>query len=248
MTAFSTEILPQHIAIIMDGNGRWAKKRFLPRVAGHKAGVDAVHNAVKLCVEKKIKVLTLFAFSSENWRRPAQEVDYLMSLFHTMLEREINKLHKQNIQLRIIGDKSRFDEKLQVQISHAENLTQHNTGLKLVIAANYGGQWDICEATRQIAASVKSGELSVDEISPELIQAKLTTLDLPLPDLLIRTSGEQRISNFLLWQLAYSELYFTEILWPDFNAEEFNKAIAYYTHRERRFGATSEQLRVDTHA
>lgn len=249
MSAILTKTpLLQHIAVIMDGNGRWAKKRFLPRIAGHKAGVDAVHNIVKCCVEKKIKVLTLFAFSSENWRRPAQEVDYLMSLFHTMLEREINKLHKQNIRLRIVGDRLRFDEKLQKQIVHAEQLTQHNTGLTLVIAANYGGQWDISEAMRSIAASVQKGELSLDDISPALIESRLITADLPQPDLLIRTSGEQRISNFLLWQIAYSELYFTQVLWPDFDSVELDKAISFYMNRERRFGAISEQLKVETHA
>ncbi len=243
-----TEKIPRHIAIIMDGNGRWAKKRLLPRIAGHKAGVDAVHNVVKYCVEKKIQVLTLFAFSSENWRRPVQEVDYLMSLFHTMLEREINKLHKQNIQLRILGDKLRFDEKLRQQITHAEQLTRQNTGLKLIIAANYGGQWDICEAVRAIAVNVKNNLLAPDDISPAMIESHLSTADLPLPDLLIRTSGEQRVSNFLLWQLAYAEFYFTEVLWPDFTAEECDKAVAFYMNRERRFGATSEQLKDESHA
>ncbi len=244
----ANEALPKHIAIIMDGNGRWAKKRFLPRIAGHKAGVDVVREVIKYSVEKNIEVLSLFAFSSENWRRPAQEVDYLMSLFHTMLEREITKLHKQNIKLRIIGDKLRFDAKLQQQIENAEQLTQHNTGLKLIVAANYGGEWDICEATRRIVAEVQQSEIAVADITVELIQSKLATAEFPNPDLLIRTSGEQRISNFMLWQLAYSELYFTDVLWPDFNLAEFNKALAFFANRERRFGITSEQLKVESDA
>ena len=232
----------------MDGNGRWAKKRFLPRIAGHKAGVDAVRQTVKCCVEHKIEVLTLFAFSSENWSRPAQEVDYLMSLFITALERESKKLHEQNIQLRVIGNRGRFDAKLQQQIEKAEQLTAQNTGLKLIIAANYGGYWEICESVTAIAEEVKQGRLATTDITPELIQSKLATFDLPNPDLLIRTSGEQRISNFMLWQLAYSELYFTDILWPDFDSKEFDKALAFYANRERRFGLTSEQLKVESHA
>lgn len=233
---------PKHIAIIMDGNGRWAKKRFLPRVAGHKAGVDSVRKVVKFCVEHKIEVLSLFAFSSENWRRPTQEVDYLMGLFLTALEREAKKLHEQNIQLRIIGDRSRFDEKLQQQMHDAESLTKDNTGLKLIIAANYGGQWDIAFAMKKIAEQIKNGEISSAEISPELIQSNLSTHDLPNPDLLIRTSGEQRISNFMLWQLAYAELYFTPVLWPDFDEAEMQKALNFFLDRERRFGVISEQL------
>ena len=244
----NTPTLPRHIAIIMDGNGRWAKKRFLPRLAGHKAGVNAVREAVKFCAENQIEVLTLFAFSSENWRRPVIEVNHLMELFIRALEREANKLHKQNIQLRIIGDRSRFDEKLQKQMSNAENLTAGNTGLKLLIAANYGGQWDITEACRKLAAAVEQGKLQSCDITSELIQANLATADLPPPDLFIRTSGEQRISNFLMWQLSYAELYFTDVHWPDFDAEELKKAVAFFAHRERRFGYTSEQLRVENHA
>ncbi|MEO8400670.1 MAG: isoprenyl transferase [Gammaproteobacteria bacterium] len=243
-----TATLPRHIAIIMDGNGRWAKRRLLPRLAGHKAGVDAVQQIVKACVEKKIEVLTLFAFSSENWRRPAQEVNYLMDLFIAALERESKKLHEQNIQLRIIGDRLRFDERLRKQMTHVEELTANNTGLKLIIAANYGGQWDLTEAMRQIAIEVEAGRLTSQQITPELIQTKLTLADLPHPDLFIRSSGEKRISNFLLWQLAYSELFFTDVLWPDFTAEELDNALMFYANRERRFGATSEQLRAENHA
>lgn len=244
----SAATLPRHVAIIMDGNGRWAKKRLLPRAAGHKAGVDAVRRVVKACIEKKIAVLTLFAFSSENWRRPAQEVSYLMDLFVSALDREAKKLHEQNIKLSFIGDRTRFDEKLQRYMCEAEELTINNDGLHLVIAANYGGQWEISEAARRLAVEVEQGRLSSKEISPELLAAQLNTAHLPAPDLLIRTSGEQRISNFLLWQLAYSELYFTDVLWPDFSAEELDKALAFYAARERRFGYTSDQLKVDGYA
>lgn len=240
--------LPRHIAIIMDGNGRWAKKRLLPRAAGHKAGVDAVRQIVKACVEKKIEVLTLFAFSSENWRRPESEVSYLMDLFVLALERETKKLHEQNIKLRFIGDRSRFAEKLRQYMTDAEQLTANNTGLVLIIAANYGGQWELCEAMRQLAVDVEQGRLTSEELSPSLIESKLATADVPPPDLFIRTSGEQRISNFLLWQLAYSELYFPDVYWPDFNAEELDRALEFYANRERRFGYTSDQLKVTDHA
>jgi undecaprenyl diphosphate synthase len=241
-------MLPRHIAIIMDGNGRWAKQRFLPRIAGHKAGVEAVRNTVKYCVEKNIEVLTLFAFSSENWRRPEQEVNFLMDLFILVLEREVKKLHKQNIQLRIVGDRSRFDKKLMEYMEKAEALTRNNTGLKLIVAANYGGQWDITEACRRIAAEVEQGKLKSTDITSDTIQAQLATAGLPEPDLFIRTSGEQRISNFMIWQLAYSELYFSDALWPDFDNKEFEKALAFYASRERRYGCTSEQLRATEHA
>ena len=237
-------ILPRHVAIIMDGNGRWAKQRHLPRVAGHKVGVESVRETVKTCVSKGIEVLTLFAFSSENWQRPVQEVSFLMNLFLLVLDREVKKLHKQNIQLRIIGDRSRFDERLQQRMQKAEELTANNTGLKLVVAANYGGRWDIEEAVRGIAIDVEQGKITSQDISSELIHSKLTLADLPEPDLFIRTSGEQRISNFMLWQLSYTELYFTEVYWPDFNAAEFEKALEFYAQKERRFGCTSEQLKA----
>lgn len=240
--------VPKHIAVIMDGNGRWAKKRFLPRVAGHKAGVETVRKLVKLCAENNVAVLTLFAFSSENWRRPEQEVSFLMDLFIKSLEKESTKLHEQNVQVRVIGDRSRFHEKLQQQIFNSEELTKHNTGLKLVIAANYGGHWDICQAVQQIANDVQQNKITAHEVSQELIQSKLATADLPDPDLLIRTSGETRISNFMLWQTAYSELYFTDVLWPDFDEKEFAKALDFFANRERRFGYISEQLRVESDA
>jgi undecaprenyl diphosphate synthase len=240
--------LPRHVAIIMDGNGRWAKKRFLPRIAGHKAGVESVRQAVKSCAEKGIEVLSLFAFSSENWKRPEQEVSFLMGLFLSALEREVKKLHKENIQLRIVGDISQLNSKLQEQIVSAQNLTANNTGMRLVIAANYGGRWDINQAVQKVAADVEKGQLRSSDISPELIQSKLSMADLPDPDLFIRTSGEQRISNFMLWQLAYTELYFTDVFWPDFDAKELDKALEYFANRERRFGFISEQLKVTSDA
>lgn len=236
--------LPRHIAIIPDGNGRWAKQRSLPRFAGHKAGVDAIRQVIKSCIEEKIEVLSLFAFSSENWRRPPSEINFLMNLFITVLEGETKKLHEQNIQLRIIGDRSPFDKKLQKLMQVAENLTANNTGLKLIIAANYGGQWDIQQAMQKIAKE----HLSADIITAELIHSKLSLADLPAPDLLIRTSGEQRVSNFYLWQLAYTELYFTPVFWPDFNKEEFIRALSYYAGCERRFGHISEQLKTEMYA
>lgn len=232
----TTPHTPRHVAIIMDGNGRWAKKRFLPRVAGHKAGVKAVREVVTAAVRHGVEVLTLFAFSSENWSRPSDEVNSLMGLFVSALEREVEKIHEQNIQLKFIGERARFDESLRERIANAEQLTANNTGLKLMIAASYGGQWDIAQAMQRLMKDIQSGCLQADAISPELISTKLSTAGLPDPDLLIRTSGEQRISNFLLWQLAYAELYFTDILWPDFTQAEFERALNFFSARDRRFG------------
>lgn len=234
--------LPRHIAVIMDGNGRWAKQRFLPRAAGHRAGVEAARQIVTNCAQKNIKVLSLFAFSSENWRRPAQEVNFLMDLLLKGLQREVKSLEKNNIQLRFIGNRARFSEKLCRKIREVEELTQKNTGMVLIIAADYGGQWDIIQATVQLAKEVEEGKLKAQDITPELLTQKLSFADLPEPDLFIRTSGEQRISNFMLWQLAYSELYFTQTYWPDFDGNELEKALQFYTQRERRFGYSSEQL------
>jgi len=234
--------MPKHIAIIMDGNGRWAQQRSLPRFAGHKSGVEAVREIVKECSVKKVEALTLFAFSSENWRRPEKEVTLLMDLFMMALEREVRKLHENNVQLRIIGDKSSFSKKLQKRISDSESLTANNSGLVLNIAANYGGQWDITQAVQKIAYKVQVGELSPENINQECIAAELSIADLPEPDLFIRTGGEQRISNFLVWQLAYTELYFTDVLWPDFKRDEFHKAIESFHGRQRRFGRTGEQV------
>ena len=234
--------VPRHVAIIMDGNGRWAQKRGLPRVAGHKAGVEAVREVIQTCAETGIEVLTLFAFSSENWRRPKKEVGLLMDLFLTALQREVKKLHKNEVQLRIVGDVSVFDTKLQQHIKKSEELTRDNKRLVLNIAANYGGQWDITQATKVLAQQVKSGELEVEDITAEKLSQNLCMSDLPEPDLFIRTGGEQRISNFLVWQLAYSELYFTDVLWPDFNRQVFQQALSSFAGRQRRFGHTGEQI------
>lgn len=237
--------LPRHLAIIMDGNGRWARKRFLPRVAGHKAGVNTVRAVIKHAMERGVEILSLFAFSSENWRRPPYEVNYLLDLFLNMLENEVLKLAEQGIQLRVIGDRSQFDEKLQLHIAKAEETTAKNTKFKLVIAANYGGQWDLVQAMKKLGQEIEKGTLRSQDISPELISQQVALGSLPPPDLFIRTSGEQRISNFFLWDLAYTELYFTEVLWPDFNEGELDKALAFFAGRERRFGCTTEQLRSE---
>jgi undecaprenyl diphosphate synthase len=234
--------LPRHVAIIMDGNGRWAKQRHLPRPAGHRAGVGAVRSTVEQCIAKGVEVLSLFAFSSENWRRPAQEVSLLMELFIASLERETQKLHQNGVRLRIIGDLTRFAPLLRKKIADAEALTAGNPGLTLVIAANYGGRWDITEATRRIASEIERGALHSDDINAELIEAKLAMAGLPEPDLFIRTGGEQRISNFMLWQLAYTELYFTPLLWPDFDKAAFEAALDSFAGRQRRFGFTGEQV------
>lgn len=235
----STQAVPRHVAVIMDGNGRWAKKRFLPRVAGHQRGLETVRELIKQCAELKVEFLTLFAFSSENWRRPEEEVTFLMGLFLEALKRETVKLHENNIKLVMIGDRSRFSELLNAQIESAEQLTSNNTGLVLTIAANYGGRWDILNAANQLqkAHPEKSGHFGEEDLAPFLSMHYA-----PEPDLFIRTGGESRISNFLLWQLAYAELYFTDTLWPDFDKKAFQHAIQSYQKRERRFGRTSEQL------
>lgn len=234
--------LPQHIAIVMDGNGRWAKKRFLPRFAGHRAGVETAKLIVKHCANRHIQVLSLFAFSSENWRRPPHEVSCLMELFLTGLERQVPLLVDNNVKLRFIGDRERFSDRLRRKIVEVETLTAKNTGMVLMIAADYGGQWDICQAVRQLAQAVECGALTSKDITPALISSRLSFADLPNPDLFIRTSGELRISNFMLWQLAYAEFYFTDTLWPDFNEAELDKALTHYANRERRYGYSSEQL------
>ncbi|ODN66329.1 Ditrans,polycis-undecaprenyl-diphosphate synthase ((2E,6E)-farnesyl-diphosphate specific) [Methylophaga muralis] len=226
----------------MDGNGRWAKQRLQPRFMGHRAGVRAVEGIVKHCVATGVEVLSLFAFSSENWRRPGKEVNLLMELFSHALDNQVKRLHKNNIRLNIIGDIGRFSDSLQQQIADATTLTAANDGLILNIAANYGGRWDITQSVRQIADKIKSGALQPEQIDETLIASHLVTAELPEPDLFIRTGGEQRISNFLMWQLAYTELYFTEKLWPEFNAQDLDAAIESFSSRERRFGRTSEQL------
>ncbi|MCG7972198.1 MAG: isoprenyl transferase [Candidatus Thiodiazotropha taylori] len=238
--------LPRHLAIIMDGNGRWAKKRGLPRYAGHPAGVDAVRRVVEACVVRKISVLTLFAFSSENWRRPAKEVNLIMDLFIRSLRKEIKRLDRNQVKLKVIGDRSAFSKKLQQQIADAEQQTASNQGLLLQVAANYGGRWDVTQAARCLAQSVASGELSVEQIDEQALAQHLSFAGVPEPDLFIRTGGEKRISNFLLWQCAYTELYFTDLLWPDFDDQALGAAIQDYSGRQRRFGRTGEQVQGQT--
>ena len=230
--------VPRHVAIIMDGNGRWARRRRLPRIAGHRRGAEAVRATVRACADRGISYLTLFAFSSENWRRPAEEVALLLKLFKSALQNEVDKLHANGVRLKVVGDTSRFDPKLRKLIERGEELTAGNRELTLTVAANYGGRWDILQAMSQLLKK-NPGVETVDEaaISPYLAMSYA-----PEPDLFIRTGGEQRISNFLLWQLAYTELYFTESLWPDFDAAALDLAITSYRSRERRFGRTSEQL------
>jgi len=233
---------PRHIAIIMDGNGRWAQKRFMPRAVGHQAGVKAVRKIVEYCATHNVEVLTLFAFSSENWRRPEAEVSLLMALFMATLQREINKLDRNSIRLRFIGDRSAFSEKLQQKMAEGEAQTKNNKALTLVIAANYGGHWDMCQAFLQVQKKMAAGELKTEDINDQLINQYLSTAGLPDPDLFIRTGGEQRVSNFMLWQLAYAELYFTATLWPDFDQNSLEDAIKSFRSRQRRFGHTSEQV------
>ncbi len=229
--------LPRHIAIIMDGNGRWANKQGLPRIAGHKVGVESVRAAIKFCLAKKIEVLTLFAFSTENWERPKEEVGFLIGhLFTEVLGKEISELHKNGVQFRVIGEIEKLDKKLQQSIHEAEKLTANNSGLKLVVALSYSGRWDITKATQQLCYEVEVGKLKSSDITIELLNDRVSLHDLPEPDLLIRTSGEKRISNFMLWQLAYTELYFTDILWPDFREDAFTEALNVYENRSRRFG------------
>ncbi|MCC7412612.1 MAG: isoprenyl transferase [Gammaproteobacteria bacterium] len=237
--------VPRHIAIIMDGNGRWARRRGLPRFAGHRAGVETVRGVVRNAARRGVEVLTLFAFSSENWRRPAREVGLLFDLFLTALEEEARRLNEANVRLRVIGDRAAFPLKLQDCMRDVEELTRGNTGLTLVIAANYGGRWDIAQALRRIAIEVNAGRVSADAISEEMIESYLALAGLPEPDLFIRSGGEQRVSNFVLWQLAYTELYFTECLWPDFDERELDRALSSYARRQRRFGRTGEQLELD---
>ena len=229
-------MVPQHIAIIMDGNSRWARRRNLPSSAGHRAGMEAIRSVLEACNDHGVKVLTLFAFSSENWGRPNTEVRYLLALFMRYLRNETRNLHKDGIRIRFIGERYRFSKRLQVLISEAETLTADNGDTTLVIAADYGGRWDIAMATRRVAERLAAGELSAEDITPELIDRETALTDLPAPDLCIRTGGDHRVSNFLLWQFAYTELYFTETLWPDFGASDLALAIEDFSGRERRFG------------
>ena len=235
----ATSVVPRHVAIIMDGNGRWARKRLLPRFAGHRRGVETVRATVRACLERGIEYLTLFAFSSENWRRPEEEVSLLMQLFVRALREEVTKLDRNGVRLRVIGDLSRFEPDLRALIEASEERTATNTRLVLTVAANYGGRWDILQAVNRLLTSEpeRRGELTESDLAPHLAMHYA-----PEPDLFIRTGGEQRISNFLLWQLAYSEIYFTDVLWPEFDSKAFDAALQSYQQRERRFGRTSEQV------
>lgn len=235
-------VVPQHVAIIMDGNNRWAKKRLLPSAAGHKAGVGAVRAAVEVCIESGVEVLTLFAFSSENWQRPVTEVQALMKLFMWALKQEVKKLEQNGVRLKIIGDRSAFSQDLQEAMQEAEAMTDGNSRLILQVAANYGGRWDILQSIQKLATAVSTGDLKPEEITTAHIERYLATDSLPLPDLCIRTGGEHRVSNFLLWQLAYTELYFSDLYWPDFKHKAMREALADFAVRQRRFGKTSEQV------
>lgn len=228
--------LPQHVAIIMDGNGRWAERQGKSRIAGHRAGIKAVHHAIRFAVEKQLPALTLYAFSQENWRRPAQEVDALLKLFFQVLERQLAYLDRYHIRLQVIGDRQAFSPSLRMQIQHAESVTADKQGLRLNIAANYSGRWDITQAMARIAQRICQGEIMPEQIDEALVARHCCLSELPAVDLLIRTSGEYRVSNFLLWQMAYAELYFTECLWPDFDGKAFQLALQAFAQRERRFG------------
>lgn len=242
ITVAEQQTLPKHVAIIMDGNGRWAERKGKHRVFGHKHGVRSLQKAIRFANENKIQALTIYAFSSENWSRPEKEVNMLMELFFTVLGGEVKKLNKYNIKLNIIGDVLGFSERLQKKVMQAEKLTENNTGLVLNVAANYGGRWDITQAAKKLATLVKDGELKVEDITEASLGSAINLDQLPAVDLMIRTGGDHRISNFLLWQLAYAELYFTDVLWPDFDGQVFQHALDVFAGKERRFGQTSEQV------
>lgn len=242
VTSLFEATLPKHVAIIMDGNGRWAQQQGKLRTFGHKAGVKAVRASVRYARSKGIKALTLFAFSSENWKRPKEEVKILMQLFNLVLSSEVNKLNKNNIRLKVIGNLSDFEQKLVDKIRKAEALTENNTALTLTVAANYGGRWDIVNAARKIADDVKQGLIKPEEITESSFNNYTCMSDLPTLDLMIRTGGDHRVSNFLLWQCAYAEFYFCETLWPDFDEQKFDEAILDFCQRQRRFGQTGEQV------
>ncbi len=239
---FEVDAVPQHIAVIMDGNGRWAKSRMKPRHAGHRAGVKSVRQTVELAAQRGVSYLTLFAFSSENWRRPEDEVTRLMGLFLEALQREVDSLHRNDVRLKFIGARDQLHKDLVKKICAAEDVTKNNAGLNLQVAVAYGGRWDIVNAAKTLATRAVNGEISVADMHDDNFAAELALGDAPDPDLLIRTGGEQRISNFLLWNLAYAELWFTECLWPDFDAQEFDEALAFYASRQRRYGYTGDQV------
>ncbi len=236
--------IPRHVAIIMDGNNRWAKRRGLPGAAGHRAGVETIRTVLRTCRKNGVEVLTLFAFSSENWTRPSAEVTALMQLFSVYLGSEVKKLHEDNVRLHFIGQRDRLKSGLQKKMAEAERLTATNTASHLVIAVDYGGQWDIVNAARALAQQVARGELRPEQIDAELFDRHTALSELPKPDLLIRTAGEQRISNFLLWQCAYTEFYFTDVFWPDFGELEMLRALQVFAQRERRFGGRDESATI----
>ncbi len=239
---------PQHVAIIMDGNGRWARSRGLPRPAGHRASLKVVRRVVEECMHRQVRYLTLFAFSSENWRRPPDEVGMLMNLFLDALVREIADLHRNNVRLRFIGDRTNLGRELLERMVAAEALTGGNQGLNLMVAVAYGGRWDIVQACRSAAADAAAGKLRAEEVDEEYIAAHLALAGIPDPDLMIRTGGEKRISNFLLWNLAYTELYFSDVLWPEFSTAHLDAAFEFFARRERRFGKTSAQVAAPSDA
>ena len=242
LAASQASVLPRHVAVIMDGNGRWAKGRGQPRIAGHRKGIEAVRALTTACGELKISHLTLFAFSSENWRRPETEVRLLLELFLMALDKEVKRLHANQVRFRVIGDIARFGVKLGARIRDAQALTHGNPGLTLTVAANYGGRWDIAQACQTLAREAVAGRLDPQSITPDSLEPYLSMAGVPEPDLFIRTGGEQRISNFLLWQLAYTEFYFTPVLWPDFDRAQFELALASFASRQRRFGQTGDQI------
>ena len=244
MTTQSQALSPSHICIIMDGNGRWARKRLMPRSFGHRKGVEATRRCVEFFATAGVKYLTLFAFSSENWNRPEDEVSNLMELFMRSLQRYTDELHDQGLRIRFVGNRDQFSDKLRQQIERSEVTTENNGGMTLNIAANYGGHWDIVNAARQLATRVQEGDISIADIDAQQFASGLVLGDVPNPDLFIRTGGEQRISNFLLWQLAYTEFYFCDCLWPDFDEREMQLAIDEFQRRQRRFGKTGEQVEV----
>lgn len=241
MTQADVASLPRHVAIIMDGNGRWARRRLLPRQAGHRAGVTAARGVIETCVKHGIAGLTMFAFSSENWQRPRPEVGSLMRLFMSALDSEVAELHRNKVRIRFIGARGQFSSALQQGMGRAEELTAANTGLMLNIAAGYGGRWDLLCALQRLAAEVLRGKVRIEELDEQHLSNELSLAGQPDPDLFIRTGGEQRVSNFLLWNLAYTELYFTDTLWPDFDAAALETALSWYAQRQRRFGRTPEQ-------
>ena len=234
--------VPRHIAIIMDGNNRWARNRGLPGNEGHRAGEQVVQTVIEHCAAKGVQVVTLYAFSSENWRRPADEVNHLMALFLKALDKRVQELHAKDVQIRFIGDRAAFSADIRDGMTRAEELTANNQRMTVAIAANYGAHWDITQAARQLAAQVQAAKLTLDEITPERLQQQVALGDLPLPDLIIRTGGEQRLSNFLLWQAAYSEFWFTPVLWPDFDRAVLDQALQDYASRQRRFGRSGDEV------